>query len=135
MPRLEEYWERRELEERRKAERARRRKGNSTLVPTLAAAKVEKVKGHPCRVCALQGRRNERGIEAHHIVHRNRIGSSHSQVHSPDNIMPVCHQHHQDHHSTTRRIPAAALTEAERVFLEQYGGLAWSERWYPRTEG
>lgn len=128
--RTEEYWERRRLEEERQA--ARRRKGGTNADLPFGAARRIKATGQPCRVCALQRRRNVHAIEAHHIVHRSRIGSKHPLVHHPDNILPVCHTHHQDHHTTDRRIPWAALTPEERAFVVQQGGPAWAERWYPR---
>ena len=126
----EAYWERRRLDEERQA--ARRRKGGTNADLTIGAAKRAKAMDQPCRVCALQRRRNTYGIEAHHIVHRGRIGSKHPLVHHPDNILPVCHTHHQDHHTTARRIPWAALTPEEQAFLVEHGGAAWAERWYPR---
>jgi len=127
---LEDYWERRELEEQRRLERLKLRMGKGKREHGLGVAKELKIRGKRCRVCG-----SRYSIEAHHVVHRSRIGSSHPLVHHPDNLMPVCHQHHQDHHSTTKRIPLAALLPAEREFLERHGGPAWSERWYPRSEG
>lgn len=126
--RTEEYWERRKLQEERDA--AKRRRENPEH--PLGYAHRVKAHGQPCRVCKLLHRHNVHGIEAHHIVHRSRIGGRHPLVHHPDNIMPVCHTHHQDHHTTTRRIPWDALTEAEQAFAVEHAGPGWSERWYPR---
>lgn len=126
--RTEEYWERRRLEEERQAARRRRQNPDHPL----GFARRTKAQGQPCRVCALHGRRNVYGIEAHHIVHRSRIGSQHPLVHHADNILPVCHTHHQDHHTTSRRIPWEALTPEERAFVVKHGGVGWAERWYPR---
>lgn len=130
---LEEYWERRRLEEERKAQRLKARSGRGNATLPLGKARAEKAKGRPCRVCAIENRHNTSGVEAHHIVHRARITNRHPLVHHPDNILPVCHAHHQDHHSTARRIPLAALTEAEAAFLVKHGGEAWARRWYPTT--
>lgn len=124
---LEEYWERRRLAEERKAARRKAMKGTAPL----AKSKAEKASGKSCRVCLLHGVINMQGIEAHHIVHRSRIGSRHPMVHEPDNIMPVCHRHHQDHHSTHHKIPRSALTDEERAFLLRYGGEGWTAKWYP----
>lgn len=128
--RSEEYRERRRLEAERQA--ARRRKQNPDH--PLGTARRIKAKDQPCRVCALKGRRNTYSIEAHHIVHRSRIGSGHPLANHPDNILPVCHAHHQDHHTTSRRIPWSALTDDERAFLVEHGGSGWAERWYPKDE-
>ena len=125
--RSEEYWERRRLDEERTA--ARRRGTTEHSFPTSRRLKAT---GQPCRVCALQRRHNTFAIEAHHIVHRGRIGGKHPLVHHPDNILPVCHTHHQDHHTSTRRIPWDALTPEEQGFLTKHGGEVWGERWYPR---
>lgn len=87
-----------------------------------------KVAGKPCRICP------NRRVEAHHIVHRGRIGSKHPQINHPDNIIPLCYRCHQDHHTTAhRRVPWDVLTEAEQEFLVEYGGIGWAERWYPAT--
>ena len=130
---LEDWWERRRLEEERKAAKRKARSGaGMSSSSNFVESREVKVKDQPCRVCALKGFRNFQSIEAHHIVHRGRIGGKHPRVHDQDNMMPVCHRHHQDHHNTGhRRIPMAALTESERKFLVRLGGEAWSERWYP----
>lgn len=137
MGRTEEYWERRRLDEERSAARKRgapRTEAGEKPEFTFAAAKRAKVTGEPCRVCALQRRRNTYSIEGHHITHRSRIGGRHRLVHHPDNVLPVCHTHHQHHHTTTNRIPWAALTPEEQAFVVEYGGPSWAERWYPRGE-
>lgn len=88
------------------------------------AAKVDKL---PCRVCGTRS-----GIEAHHIVPRSNFARRNPDAHHPDNLMPLCHRHHQDHHTTTRgRVPRYLLTERELQHAIERKGEPWVEKWYP----
>jgi 5-methylcytosine-specific restriction endonuclease McrA len=92
----------------------------------IGAARAEKVDGKHCRIC-LTGY----AIEAHHIVPRSKFGKRNPHVHHADNLMPLCHDCHQRHHTTPRRVPRSRLTLAEVVFLERHAGIVWSGKWYP----
>lgn len=133
-PAQAEYEARRALERRRGKDRKKRAAGRDIAIPTLAAACAEKVNGQPCRLCELAGK-VERDVEAHHIVHRGRIGSRHPLVHMPANLMPLCHAHHQDHHNTAhRRVPREALLPSELQFAIDQAGNGWVDRWYPTID-
>lgn len=131
-----EYDARRALERQRKRTRTKRAAGRDTTLPTLAAACAEKVNGERCRVCVHVGVVEldafpSLPVEAHHIVHRGRIGSRHPLVNAPANLMPLCHQHHQDHHTTPKRVPREALLPSELQFAIDQGGNGWVDLWYP----
>lgn len=129
---IEEHFDRLKLAEERLKLRRKQAKGQNKGEYSYSKARKIKIDNQYCRVCTLLGYKNTYSIEAHHIVHRSRIGSQHPLVHHKDNILPVCHHHHQDHHNTIHKIPYIVLTTEERVFLNQYGGQAWSKKWYTR---
>ena len=56
-------------------------------------------------------------------------------LHHVDNLMPLCHVCHQNHHTTAhKRVPLEALTEPERVFLWEHASIGWHEKWYRPME-
>lgn len=90
-----------------------------------------KVYGHECRVCVITiGPPTGARIEGHHVIPRGDLRNPHHA----DNIVPICHVHHQDHHTTTNRIPRSVLTPAERRHLEAFATPGWADLWYPMGE-
>jgi 5-methylcytosine-specific restriction endonuclease McrA len=115
--RLSEYNERRTLEAARKRVRRRSRYGTD--------ARARKITGKPCRVCG------DPDVEYHHIVPRSAMPGSPDVAHVA-NAMPLCHMHHQAHHTTVAgRIPRRLLTPDEVEFVRTRMGVGWLDRWYP----
>lgn len=124
-----EYDARRALERQRRKERAKR------PVPSGIARSV---RSQHCRVCGHPR------TEVHHIVprshfrHPQRAGGVFSDgptdPHVPENLMPLCHQHHQDHHTQgkDRRVPRHRLRPEEIEFVIMAKGHYWLDYWYPR---
>jgi len=117
-----------DYEARRKLEKQRKRP-DAAMTKLYTAAKREKTHGHNCRVCHSNDR-----IEAHHLVPRGNFGKRDEAIHSPHNIIPLCHVCHQDHHTTTRRVPRQVLTAAEEEFVLMRVTLGWLKLWYPLGE-
>ena len=88
----------------------------------------EKIQGRACRMCG-SGR-----VELHHLLPRSKFSrrTKHIQDH-PDNCIPLCHKCHQDHHTTTKRVPRVLLSETEVFFLEAHIHPSWIDKWYPIT--
>lgn len=114
---------------RRQHERDRRRR-TITGPGNLTGARNRKVRGQPCRICGTH-----QSIEAHHILPRSYLGRTHPHLHHDDNLMPLCHLHHQHHHTGGRaaRIPRHHLTPAELAFATQHARPGWLDTWYPPT--
>lgn len=123
MSRLDEYNDRRRLDHSRSKSKGRR---DPVVHSLYAAARAEKIDGKCCRVC---GRRDN--IEAHHIVPRSKFGQRDTTVHSVDNLMALCHDHHQAHHTTTMRVSGHLLTAPEWDFLTSREHAGWVDLWYP----
>lgn len=126
---LDEWHARRRLEhERDQARRGRRPKprAGDKHAATLADSRALKVAGKPCRRCGAK-----HGIEAHHVVHRSKIGSRSPYVHDPANLIPLCRACHTAHHSTDRRTPRACLTSVELTFAKRHANPSWLDAWYP----
>lgn len=88
----------------------------------------DKVLGQLCRMCG-SGR-----VELHHLLPRSKFGKRRKHVRDhPDNCIPLCHACHQDHHTTTKRVPRVMLTADELMFLEQHIHPGWVDLWYPMT--
>lgn len=97
---------------------------------TIQFARKRKVADKTCRVCG-----GDYYIEAHHVAHKSKIGGKHPLVHHPDNVIPLCHGCHQNHHTTAhRRVPRSALTAAEIAFVIEHASESWLELWYPTNE-
>ena len=112
-----------EYEARRRLERRRRSEPRSRPSKTLR----DSIRQHACRVCGTQHQ-----IEVHHIVPRSKFGKRDHSVHSRENLMPLCHRHHQDHHTTPNRVPRHLLSAAEYEFAVSHTSPAWVDRWYPK---
>lgn len=112
---------------RRQHERDRKKRHTGTT-GTLGGARKRKVKGKPCRVCSTY-----QSIEAHHLVPRSKLGRTHPKLHDDDNLLPLCHLHHQMHHTQGReyRIARHHLTAAELTFVLEHTTPAWADAWYP----
>lgn len=121
MSRLDEYEARRALDGKRK------RRGHQRQIS--ADVYEAKIDGQPCRVCGSGGR-----MEAHHLVHRGRWSKGVEGLHSADNLIPLCHPCHQDHHTTTHRVPLGALTDSEAAFVLEHAGEGWASKWYPAAK-
>lgn len=122
---LDEFNARRAIDTKRTKDRKRR---TSIPVDVLKA----KIIGHPCRVCAATVGRQEYGAaEAHHLVPRGRLRGP--DLHTDENLIPLCHTHHQQHHTTTDRVPRALLTPGEVDFLFDHETPGWIDTWYPDT--
>lgn len=115
-----------EFEARRKLEAQRKAATKNKQAKAYTAAKRLKVHGHNCRIC-----HSREQIEAHHLVPRASFGQRDESLHNPNNIIPLCHQCHQDHHTTTLRVPRSVLTDAEEEFLLMRVTLSWLSLWYP----
>lgn len=125
---LDEYNDRVALGKKRRSSRGRKGRISSTV-------RELKIDGQPCRVCGPLSAGFT--MEAHHLVPRAKfIGSGiEAPVHAPDNLIPLCSAHHQDHHTTANRIPRHLLTEAEQAFVFQHTSESWLDLWYPDTGG
>lgn len=131
MDSIAEYELRREVERQRKASR-RRRSGFSR------DARLMKIEGKPCRVCAADGVIGAAlgwAVEYHHIVPRALFAKGDGDVEQAANAMPLCHAHHQDHHTNPdRRVSRSVLQDDEISFARARMGSGWLDRWYPEEE-
>lgn len=129
MSALDEYNARRALD----GKRTKQRKQRDAIPQSVLEAKVI---GKPCRVCAATvGHGDEASawaVEAHHLVPRGRLRGA--DLNHAENIIPLCHRHHQDHHTTDDRVPRALLTEAEWTFVIHHETSNWYDQWYPALE-
>jgi 5-methylcytosine-specific restriction endonuclease McrA len=114
---LAEYEERRQLERKRAGERKRQ------AIPQ--AVLDAKITHRCCRLCTTGA------VEAHHVVPRSKWRTGDATVNDPNNVIPLCHVHHQDHHTTTRRVPRQFLTYDEQLFAFEHTSEAWIDKWYP----
>jgi len=89
----------------------------------------EKIEGRTCRKCRRWG------VELHHLLPRSKFTRrrKHHQD-DPANAMPLCHKCHQDHHTTTKRVPRELLSQDELEFLNQHIHPGWIDLWYPTKE-
>lgn len=93
------------------------------------SAYVDKIEGRPCRKCG-SGR-----VELHHLLPRSKFSKRRKDLQdAPENSIPLCHRCHQDHHTTTKRVPRDLLTEEELAFLRQNIHPSWIDKWYPEEE-
>lgn len=130
MSALDEYNARRALD----GKRTKQRKQRDAIPQAVLEAKII---GKPCRVCAATVGRGDTdrmwAVEAHHLVPRGILRGS--DLHAEDNLIPLCHPHHQDHHNTGHsRVPRALLTPAEVVFITHQQTSGWCDLWYPTTD-
>lgn len=122
--RLDAYEERRRLDATRKLRRGRR---DPAVQAGHRAARQAKVAGLPCRQCGAMFE-----IEGHHIVPRSKFGARDKSVHDENNLIPLCHLCHQNHHTTAdKRIPRHLLAFDELTFAIAKGGQRWFNMWYP----
>jgi 5-methylcytosine-specific restriction endonuclease McrA len=114
---LDEYNERRRLEQQRTRSRKKR--------PVTPKA----VRALPCAVCGGGP------TQVHHIVPRSSFGAAAKHRQNEEaNLMPLCETCHVDHHTTARRVPRWALSPAAVEFVRQMKGEGWLDRWYPIAE-
>jgi hypothetical protein len=74
-------------------------------------------------------------VELHHLLPRSKFSRRRKHLQDdPDNSIPLCHRCHQDHHTTTKRVPRKLLTSEELAFLELHIHPSWIDRWYPNKE-
>jgi len=118
-----------EYEARRLLEKKRKRKAKAQHKPVYNAARQTKIWGKACRLCGTYAQ-----IEAHHIVPRSRFGMRDASQHTIDNLMPLCHTCHQNHHTTTNRVPRSELWPDEVAFIAQRMTPHWIDHWYPLPE-
>lgn len=117
MSALDEYEARRELDRQRTKSRKKR-----PVTP-------KKVRALPCAVCG------DSISQVHHIVPRSSFGeASRHWMNDAANLMPLCMTCHQDHHTTTRRVPRWALSDDAVAFVRQMKGERWLNLWYPEVE-
>lgn len=122
----EEYTKRRILEQERSKTRKQKQYG-------INAARKQKIHNQTCRVCYHHKICNTFRLEAHHMIHKSYLGSNHPLIHHPDNIIPICHSCHQNHHTTSKKIPRIVLTPQEVLFLTRNTRESWRNKWYPNT--
>lgn len=118
-----EWDARRRIERERKAARKRQ-----SIPPEVLEAKIH---GKPCRypMCPSLP-------QAHHLVPRDDFRTGDPTVNDPRNLAPICHAHHQDHHTlgTAARIPRSLLEEDELEFIFMHSSEHWIDQWYPDRE-
>lgn len=115
--------------EARLAHEAARKKKRRT--PTREEREIfANVKNNPCRICGADR------TEVHHIVPRSqwsKLEREAGEHNHPHNLMALCHSCHQDHHTTTRRVPRDRLLATEVDFATSRMGAVWVGKWYPCT--
>lgn len=115
---LEEYQARKLLEQARTKTRRTR-----TPIPKHITIHLH---NQPCANCQSQP------IEIHHLIPRSNFHPSNPTTHHPDNLLPLCHPCHQNHHTTAhRRIPRHILTQQHINFILQHKPQTWLDKWYP----
>jgi hypothetical protein len=88
-----------------------------------------KIQGYLCRMCG-SGR-----VELHHLLPRAKFGGRQKALqNSPSNCIPLCHVCHQNHHTTTKRVPRVLLTSDELAFLQEHIHPGWIDLWYPEGD-
>lgn len=86
----------------------------------------EKIQDQPCRKCGLYR------VELHHLLPRSKFSKRNKKLQDhQDNCIPLCHQCHQDHHTTTKRVPRDLLKEEELAFINDNIHPSWVDKWYP----
>ena len=89
----------------------------------------DKIYGRSCRKCGSWS------VELHHLLPRSKFSRRRKHLQDdPDNCIPLCHQCHQDHHTTTKRVPRSMLLEEEVDFLRRHIHSGWIDLWYPEEE-
>lgn len=95
----------------------------------LVSVYEEKIAGHGCRKCGTWS------VELHHLLPRSKFSKRNKVLQDDrDNSIPLCHRCHQDHHTTTNRVPRELLTEAELAFLHEHIHPGWVDKWYPEED-
>ena len=117
--RLDEYHRRRKHPDEKRVKQARR------LAEAKTATRTLKISRRSCRMCTNSS------VEWHHIVPRGKFAKYDPSMHHPDNAMPLCHYHHQAHHTTMNRVPRNQLTSKEETFAIAKMGKGWFDKWYP----
>lgn len=119
----QEHAERRRLDAERKAARKRQ-----SIPPAVLEAKIH---GKPCRYPNCWSL-----PQAHHLVPRDDFRTGDPTVNDERNLAPICHTHHQDHHTlgTSGRIPRSLLQEDELEFIFEHSSESWMDAWYPDRE-
>lgn len=93
------------------------------------SAYEEKIQDQPCRKCGAWR------VELHHLLPRSKFSKRDKVLQNDrDNSIPLCHQCHQDHHTTIKRVPRDLLTQEELAFIGLHIHPSWIDRWYPTKE-
>ncbi len=89
----------------------------------------DKIEGMSCRKCSRWG------VELHHLLPRSKFSKRNKVLQDDkDNSIPLCHQCHQDHHTTTKRVPRELLFQEELEFLNKHIHPGWIDKWYPEEK-
>lgn len=119
----------RDFDERRRLERARQRQ-RATKRKRVDPAFIEKVRSEDrCRRCGKSSRRAK--IDAHHIVHRPKLGRDHPMRDHPDNAMALCHECHMGHHDGTLKLRLDMLYVSELEFILRHAGEGYLLKHFP----
>lgn len=127
-----------ELEARRRVDRDRRSRRRGAQGKISAATYAAKIEGKPCRVCDEiigWGGLSLGSIEAHHVVPKSKWPKHALGLHDAANLIPLCHGHHQAHHTggIEQRVPRALLTPEEFANALRMTSPAWVDAWYPEV--
>lgn len=71
-------------------------------------------------------------IEGHHLVFRSKFGKRNEEVHSRDNLVPLCHDCHQSLHTGKRPLTQDDLSVSEIDFIIKHAGKSWLNNYYPK---
>lgn len=93
------------------------------------SAYEEKIRDMPCRKCGNWS------VELHHLLPRSKFSKRRKHLQEDKaNSIPLCHQCHQDHHTTIKRVPRELLLQDELEFLHKHIHPGWVDKWYPEGE-
>ncbi len=122
----------RAFDERRRLDKARQRE-RSTKRKRVAPEFIAKVLLEPgCRCC-----RSPRGrikIDAHHIVHRNKMGRDNPLRDHPDNAMALCHECHMGSHDGSVKLRRDMLSASELAFIIKNVGEGYLDKHFVETD-
>lgn len=119
---LDAYNERRKHEKYRKQARKRWAEAEATLAT---------IRTLPCHNCGTPG-----PSEAHHLIPKSKWTKTqkrNDEHNTHNNLIPLCHTCHQNHHTTTKRIPQHKLAPSQRIHILRHTNQNWLNLWYPQT--
>lgn len=95
----------------------------------MREALQRKILGRLCRMCG------DPRVELHHLIPRSKFSKRNKKLQdNPNNTIPLCHRHHQDHHTTSNKVPRELLLQEEIDFMNEHIHPAWIDSWYPDAQ-